>query len=71
MPFARNEPTTKRLIGVVELARKIGCHPNSIPRFVKYKAGFPQPRMLFGKNTWDEGVIDKYIENLMADAGAA
>ena len=51
-----------------ELARKLGCHPNSIPRFIKTRRDFPQPKLLFGKNTWDEGVVDKYIESLMADA---
>ena len=68
MRIERNEPKTKRLIGTIELARKLGCHPNSIPRFIKTRRDFPQPKLLFGKNTWDEGVVDKYIESLMADA---
>jgi len=68
MRIERNEQKTKRLIGTIELARKLGCHPNSIPRFIKHREGFPAPKLIFGKNTWDEAVVDKYIESLMASA---
>lgn len=56
----------KRWIGTMELAAKLGCHPFSIPRFVKKKPRFPQPKKPFGKNLWDEAEIDRYVEELLA-----
>lgn len=56
-----------RWLGVMELAERLGCHPFSIPRFVKKKPGFPQPTKLFGKNLWDEAEVDAYIERLLAE----
>jgi hypothetical protein len=56
-----------RWLGTMELAEKLGCHPFSIPRFVKTKPGFPQPVKPFGKNLWDEDLIDKYVAKLISD----
>jgi predicted DNA-binding transcriptional regulator AlpA len=52
---------TKTYIGVAEVARRMNCHPMSIPRYVKHKNGFPKPGKLAGKNVWDEDIIDAYI----------
>jgi predicted DNA-binding transcriptional regulator AlpA len=68
MHIERNDPKAKRLIGTIDLACKLNCHPNSIPRFIKNRKGFPKPKCLFGKNVWDEAVVDAYIEKLMAGA---
>jgi hypothetical protein len=54
-----------KLIGTLEVAAKLGCHPMSIPRFVKTKPGFPQPAKLFNKNLWGEAVVDAYVATLM------
>jgi hypothetical protein len=61
-------PTKKpiRLIGTLALAAKLNVHPMSIPRFVKKKKNFPKPKLLFGKNQWNEDVIDDYIAAQMA-----
>jgi hypothetical protein len=61
----------RRWIGVLGLAEKLGCHPASVPRFVKSKPGFPQPVKPFGKNMWDEDVIDAYVESLASAASRA
>jgi hypothetical protein len=55
-----------RLIGTLALAAKLNVHPMTIPRLRKKKKGFPQPTLLFGKNQWDEDVIDAYIAAEMA-----
>jgi hypothetical protein len=55
-----------RLIGTIALAAKLNVHPMSIPRFVKKKPDFPKPKLLFGKNQWDEDIIDDYIAAQMA-----
>jgi hypothetical protein len=54
-----------KLIGTLALAAKLNVHPASIPRLRKQPA-FPQPTLLFGKNQWDEDVIDAYIAKRMA-----
>ena len=57
---------TRKWIGTMELAEKLGCHPFSIPRFRKTKKNFPQPVKPFGKNLWDEAEVDAYVEDLLA-----
>jgi predicted DNA-binding transcriptional regulator AlpA len=54
------------LIGTLELAQKLQCHPNSIARFLRLKPDFPRPRQIFNKNLWSESVIDQYIADLVA-----
>ena len=56
----------RKWIGTMELAEKLGVHPFSIPRLRKTKQGFPQPVKPFGKNLWDEAVVDRYLEELVA-----
>jgi predicted DNA-binding transcriptional regulator AlpA len=56
------------LIGALELAQKLQCHPNSIARFLRLKPDFPRPRKIFGKNLWSESVIDEYIADIVATA---
>jgi hypothetical protein len=55
----------RRLIGALELAARLRCHPMSIPRYVKKKPGFPQPMKPFGKNLWDEDAVEAYINKVM------
>jgi len=55
----------RRLIGTLELAARLRCHPMSIPRYVKTKPGFPQPVKPFGKNLWDEDAVEAYIAKVM------
>ena len=55
-----------KLIGTLALAAKLSVHPMSIPRYVKKYPDFPKPKLLFGKNQWDEDVIDDYIAAQMA-----
>jgi len=55
-----------KLIGTLALAAKLNVHPMSIPRFVKKKKGFPKPKLLFGKNQWNEDVIDDYVAAQLA-----
>jgi predicted DNA-binding transcriptional regulator AlpA len=57
----------RKWIGTMELAEKLGCHPFSIPRFVKTKPGFPKPVKPFGKNLWDEDEVDAYLAQLLAE----
>jgi hypothetical protein len=57
----------RKWIGTMELAAKLGCHPFSIPRFVKTKPNFPQPVKPFGKNLWDEDEVDVYLNRLLAE----
>jgi hypothetical protein len=59
------------LIGVQELAAKLHCHPMSIPRLVRTKAGFPQPTKFLNKNLWDEAVIDAWIQQQQVRAEAS
>ena len=59
-----------RWIGTMALAEKLGCHPTSIPRFVKTKPGFPQPVKPFGKNLWNEDAVDAFIESLVGGKAA-
>jgi hypothetical protein len=54
-----------KLIGTLQLAAKLNVHPMSIPRYVKKKPDFPKPKLMFGKNQWDEDVIDAYIAKQM------
>ena len=61
----RNKQTEKRLIGTMEVAEKIHCHPMSIPRMVKQKK-LPPPVKPFGRNLWDEDEIDKCVEARIA-----
>jgi predicted DNA-binding transcriptional regulator AlpA len=56
--------TERKLIGTIELANKLGIHPATVPRMRKTREGFPQPVFMFGKNFWEEEVIDHYIELL-------
>jgi hypothetical protein len=53
-----------KLIGTLQLATKLNVHPASIPRLRK-QADFPQPTLMFGKNQWDEDIVDAYIAELM------
>jgi len=62
----RKELQSKKLIGTMEVAGKLGCHPMSVPRLVRGRRGFPQPNKLFNKNLWEEGVVDAYIAELLA-----
>jgi predicted DNA-binding transcriptional regulator AlpA len=65
--------TTKpkpRLIGTMELATLLHCHPMSIPRYVKTKKGFPKPTKPFGKNLWDEAAVEAYLAKVMKARGA-
>jgi len=56
-----------KMIGIIELADRLGCHPATIRRCIKMKpSGFPLPIKPFGKNIWPEDVIDAYVEQLMA-----
>jgi hypothetical protein len=59
-------PTKKptKLIGTLQLAAKLNVHPASIPRLRK-KPRFPQPTLLFGKNQWDEDIVDAYLAKRM------
>jgi hypothetical protein len=66
----RHDSKNRRWIGTMALAEKLGCHPLSIPRFVKTKPGFPQPVKPFGKNLWDEDVVDAFIESLVGGKAA-
>jgi len=66
---ATTKPQAQRwskMIGVLELAEKLGVHPMSIPRMVREKEGFPKPVKLFHKNLWPEPVIDAYLARLVA-----
>jgi hypothetical protein len=56
-----------RMIGTMELAAKLRCHPVSIQRFVKTKPGFPQPIKPFGKNLWNEEAVDAYLDALLSE----
>jgi hypothetical protein len=76
MPNTRNKQSNaeqperaskrRRWIGTMELAALLGCHPFSIPRYVRTKPGFPQPRKPFGKNLWDEAEAEAYLQTLLA-----
>jgi hypothetical protein len=57
----------RKWLGTMEMAAKLGCHPFSIPRFVKTKPDFPQPVKPFGKNLWDEDEVDDYLDRLLAE----
>jgi hypothetical protein len=59
-----------RLIDTMELAAKLNCHPMTIPRYVKIKKGFPKPIKPFGKNLWDERVVEAYLAKIMKARGA-
>jgi hypothetical protein len=58
----------RRFIGTMELAAKLNCHPMSIPRYCKTKPNFPQPTKPWGKNIWDEDVVDAYIAEVTQPA---
>ena len=61
----RKKTKPRRLIGTMELAARLHCHPMSIPRYVKTKPGFPQPSKPFGKNLFDEDAVEAYIAKEM------
>ena len=61
----RKKKKPQRLIGTMELAAKLHCHPMSIPRYVKTKPGFPKPAKPFGKNLFDEDAVDAYMAKVM------
>lgn len=64
-------PVDDKLVGTIEFAGLLRCHPTSIPKFVKSKPGFPKPRKLFGKNVWPERVALEYRERLLRGDGKA
>jgi len=60
--------TTKpksRLIGTMEVAALLHCHPMSVARYTKEKKGFPKPTKLFGQNLWDEATVEAYLAKMM------
>jgi hypothetical protein len=52
----------RRRIGVLEVAKKLKCHPTSVPRLVRQKR-LPPPLKLLNKNMWWESTIDDLIEH--------
>jgi predicted DNA-binding transcriptional regulator AlpA len=51
----------RRRVGVIEVAQKFHCHPNSIPRLIKERR-LPPPDKLLNKNVWWEDLIDDLVE---------
>ena len=64
----KKSKSKRRLIGVLEFAEKLNCHPASVPKFIKGKAGFPQPAKLLNKLVWFEDVADDYIASLIEES---
>ena len=60
-------------IDLLTVADRVGCHPSSVPRFVREKRGFPKPFKLHGKNWFWEDEVDGYVEDLLraSQKGAA
>jgi predicted DNA-binding transcriptional regulator AlpA len=59
----------RRLIGTLELAAKLHCHPASIPRLTK-QGRIPQPGKVLNKNVWYEDEIDALVAAGFGDAAA-
>lgn len=52
----------RRLIGTLELAEKLHCHPATVPRLTK-EGRIPKPSKILNKNVWREDEIDALVES--------
>lgn len=66
--MSREQKRNKKMIGIIEVAQRLNCHPATVSRAIKEKRpGFPLPAKQFGKLQWGDADVDDYVESLLAE----